>query len=60
MTGNAFIDSKVQFADLNNGQVFGAQTYNTTSSAWSGVFGKMTPQQVDAIAAEVFGEFKTR
>jgi len=60
MTGNAFIDSKVQFADLNNGQVFGAQTYNTTSSAWSGVFGKMTPQQVDAIATEVFGEFKTR
>lgn len=60
MTGNAFIDSKVQFSDLNNGQVFGAQTYNTTSSAWSGVFGKMTPQQVDAIAAEVFGEFKTR
>jgi hypothetical protein len=60
MTGNAFIDSKVQFSDLSNGQVFGAQSYNTSSSAWSGVFAKMTPQQVDAIAAEVFGEFKTR
>ena len=58
MTGNAFIDAKVQFANLNNGQTFGTQTYNTTSSAWQGVFGKMTPQQVDAIAAEIFAEIK--
>ncbi|HEY9064422.1 MAG TPA: hypothetical protein VIO33_05520 [Burkholderiaceae bacterium] len=58
MTGNAFIDAKVQFASLSNGQTFGTQTYNTTSSAWHGVFGKMTPQQVDAIAAEIFAEIK--
>lgn len=58
MTGNAFIDAKVQFASLSNGQAFGTQTYNTTSSAWHGVFGKMTPQQVDAIAAEIFAEIK--
>ncbi len=58
MTGNAFIDAKVQFANLNTGEAFGTQTYNTSSSAWQGVFGKMTPQQVDAIAAEVFGEIK--
>ena len=58
MTGNAFIDAKIQFSNLNSGEAFGAQTYNTTSSAWHGVFGKMTPQQVDAIAAEVFSEIK--
>jgi hypothetical protein len=58
MTGNAYIDAKVQFSNLNSGESFGTQTYNTTSSAWEGVFGKMTPQQVDAIAAEVFGEIK--
>ena len=60
MTGNAYIDGKVAFSDLTNGARFGEQTYNTTSSAWSGVFGKMTPQQVDAIATEVFASLKTR
>ena len=60
MTGNAYIDGKVAFSDLNNGARFGEQQYNTSSSAWSGVFGKMTPQQVDAIATEVFASLKTR
>ena len=60
MTGNAYIDGKVAFSDLTNGARFGEQSYNTTSSAWSGVFGKMTPQQVDAIATEVFASLKTR
>ncbi len=60
MTGNAFIDAKVSFSDLSNGRPFGEQAYNTTSSAWHGVFGKMTPQQVDAIATEVFREINTR
>ena len=58
MTGNAYIDAKVQFSNLNSGEAFGTQTYNTSSSAWEGVFGKMTPQQVDAIASEVFAEIK--
>lgn len=60
MSGNAFIDSKVAFTDLNAGARFGEQSYNTTSSAWGGVFAKMTPQQVDAIATEVFASLKTR
>jgi uncharacterized lipoprotein YmbA len=60
MTGNAYIDAKVGFTDLNGGQRFGEQAYNTSSSAWSGVFGKMTPQQVDAIATEIFASIKPR
>jgi hypothetical protein len=56
MTGNAYIDAKASYTDLNDGKVFGERTYNTTSSAWGGVFAKMTPQQVDAIASRVFGE----
>ena len=56
MTGNAYIDAKADYTDLNDGKVFGERTYNTTSSAWGGVFAKMTPQQVDAIASRVFGE----
>jgi hypothetical protein len=56
MTGNAFIDAKATYTDLNDGKQFGERAYNTTSSAWGGVFAKMTPQQVDAIASKVFGE----
>jgi hypothetical protein len=56
MTGNAYIDAKGNFSDLDNGNVFGERIYNTASSAWGGVFAKMTPQQVDAIATMVFSE----
>ena len=60
MTGNAYIDAKASFTDLAGGAAFGEQVYNTSSSAWGGVFAKMTPQQVDAIATEVFRELKGR
>jgi hypothetical protein len=60
MTGNAYIDAKATFADLNGGSAFGDRTYNTSSSARQGIFGKMTPQQVDAIATQVFGELPPR
>jgi hypothetical protein len=59
MTGNAYIDAKASYTDLNDGKEFGERAYNTTSSAWGGVFAKMTPQQVDAIASKVFGELPT-
>ena len=54
MTGNAFIEAKVKYVSLRDGSVFGEQPYSTTSSAWGGIFAKVTPQQVDAIAANVF------
>jgi hypothetical protein len=54
MTGNAYIDTKLTYGDLKTGKSFGSQAFNTSSSAWDGVFGKMTPQQVDAIATDVF------
>ena len=60
MTGNAYIDAKVGFLDLNGNERFGEQAYNTSSSAWSGVFAKMTPQQVDQIASNIFGSIKPR
>jgi hypothetical protein len=56
MTGNAYIDAKAHFTDLNDGKEFGERVYNTTSSAWGGVFAKMTPQQVDSVASMVFAE----
>jgi hypothetical protein len=59
MTGNAYIDAKASYSDLNDGKAFGERVYNTSSSAWGGVFAKMTPQQVDAIASMVFAELGT-
>lgn len=58
MTGNAFIDAKVRFLNLRDGTPFGEQQYNTTSSAGAGVFAKVTPQQVDAIASNIFLDLK--
>lgn len=58
MTGNAYIDAKVSFANLRDGAAFGEQQYNTASSAASGIFAKMTPQQVDAIGTEVFRDLQ--
>lgn len=58
MTGNAYIDARVRFVNLRNGALFGEQQHNTRSSAWGGVFAKMTPQQVDAIATDVFQDIK--
>jgi len=54
MTGNAFIDARVNFSSLKDGASFGEQQYNTSSSAWGGVFAKVTPQQVDSIAENIF------
>lgn len=60
MTGNAFIDAKLRFNDLNDGAPFGEQAYNTSSSAWHGVFAAVTPKQIYAIADEVIREMKGR
>jgi hypothetical protein len=58
MTGNAFIDAKVTYSNLRDASKFGEQEYNTSSSAWSGIFAKMTPQQVDQIATGVIAQLK--
>lgn len=60
MSGNAYIDAKVDYRDLKTGKNFGTQDYNTSSSAWQGVFGKMTPQQVDSIGLQIFSQFKPK
>jgi hypothetical protein len=59
MTGDAFIDAKARDTDLSNGKEFGERTYKTTSAARVGIFAQLTPPQVHAIAAKVFGELVT-
>ena len=53
MTGNAFVNAQVSFRDLNTGEVWGERHYDTTSSAWQGVFAPMTDKQVHAICKEI-------
>jgi hypothetical protein len=56
MTGNAFINAEVTFRDLKSGAVRSAKHYDTTSSAWQGVFAGVTNKQVPAMCHEIVGE----
>jgi hypothetical protein len=49
----------VRFARLRDASPFGEQDDSTSSSAWSGIFAKVTPQQVDSIASNVFKDLRT-
>jgi hypothetical protein len=60
MTGNAFIDAKIEFRDLKAGALYGERAYNTSSSAMHGVFAAVTPKQIYAIADETLAEIKRR
>lgn len=50
MTGNAYINATASFADIASGAALGSASYNTSSTAWEGVFSAMTDKQVAAIA----------
>jgi hypothetical protein len=53
MTGNALVKAHVTFRDLATGDVWGNRQYDTTSSAWQGMFAPMTDKQVRAICKEI-------
>ena len=59
MTGNAYINAKATFCNLSDGTEIGERAYNTSSTAWAGIFAKMTPGQVDTIGQQVFAELKS-
>lgn len=54
MTGNAYINAHVTFRDLKSGDVRSTKTYDTTSSAWGGIFSGMTTKQVSAMCHQIF------
>jgi hypothetical protein len=58
LTGNAYVDSSVQFRNLKTGALLGERKYNTSSSAWQGIFAPMTEKQVQAIATQIVNEIK--
>ncbi|SPB14468.1 hypothetical protein NOV72_01710 [Caballeronia novacaledonica] len=60
MTGNAFIQARVAFRDLQSGRVFGERSYNTSSSAWQGIFAPTSDKQARAIAADIVKQIDPR
>ena len=58
MTGNAHIKANAQFIRLPGGQVAATRSYDTTSSAWQGIFAPMTVKQVQAITDRIVAEIR--
>ena len=53
MIGNAFVRAHVSYRDLQNGDLWGERDYDTTSTAWEGIFSAMTDKQVRAICQQI-------
>ena len=56
MTGNAYVQAKVSFRDLKTGETWDERHYDTTSTAWQGIFSAMTEKQVRAICKEIVAD----
>jgi hypothetical protein len=60
MTGNAYINAKIELFDLQSGKKLTEQVFNTSSSAFQGIFSAMTAKQVDALGDEVLALVRPR
>ena len=60
MTGNAYIDADVSFAELPGATPAGRRKYATTSSAMQGVFAPMTENQIRGISDEILRDIAQR
>lgn len=58
MTGNAHIKASAQFIQVPGGRVAATRSYDTTSSAWQGIFAPMTVKQVQAITDQIVAEVR--
>ena len=56
MAGNAYMDLEVQYVELPSNKPFGAKKFNTSSSAWEGIFSAVTPKQVQAVSDMIVKE----
>jgi hypothetical protein len=59
-TGNAFVDSDVEFVEQPGGKSLGTHKYSTSSSAWQGVFSAMTDKQLQALSTEIVKDVTAR
>ena len=60
MTGNAYVNADVSFAELPAATPLGTRKYATTSSAMQGVFAPMTERQISGICEEIVREIAQR
>lgn len=59
MVGNAWINSRVSFIDWQSRDLIASRKYDTSSSAWEGVFSAMTKEQIQAISKEIISEIRS-
>lgn len=50
MAGNAYMDVDAQYIELPANKPFGSKKFNTSSSAWEGIFSAVTPKQVRTVS----------
>lgn len=55
-SGNAFMDVDIELIEYPLGKSLGVRKFQTSSSAWQGVFSAMTPKQVEAVSNEIVGD----
>ncbi|HJV67698.1 hypothetical protein [Ideonella sp.] len=56
MAGNAYMDVDAEYLELPSKKPFGAKKFNTSSSAWQGIFSAVTPKQVQAVSDVIVKE----
>ena len=50
LAGNAFMDVDAQYVELPANKIFDSKKFNTSSSAWEGIFSAVTPKQVRTVS----------
>lgn len=60
LSGNAFLDLDVAYIELPQFKTISTRKFQTSSSAWQGVFSAMTPKQVEAVSNEIVTEITGR
>jgi hypothetical protein len=56
IAGNAYMDLDAQYVELPSNKPFGAKKFNTSSSAWEGIFSAVTPKQVQTVSEVIVKE----
>ena len=56
MAGDAYMDVDAQYVALPANKPFGSKKFNTSSSAWEGIFSAVTPKQVQTVSEMIVKE----
>lgn len=59
MSGNAWVNSRVSYSDSTTGEALASRTYDTSSSAWEGVFSAMTSDQLKELSKTIIDDVTT-